>query len=80
MLFQEKLLKKTICCFCIHIAFYLLYIHFSMLALLDSTVRDVYRTRAMVEDMVLAMCHVMIWYWPRLCACGRSFGYFWAIT
>ena len=29
-----------------------------MLVLLDSTVRGVYRTRVMMEDMVLAMCNV----------------------
>ena len=55
-LFPRKLLKTLFVVFVY--SFDLLYIYFSMLALLDSTVRGVCRTRAMMEDMVLAMCNV----------------------
>ena len=54
--FSKEIAQNPYLLFFLYIAFYLLYICFSMLALLDSTVRGVCKTRAMKEDMVLAMC------------------------
>ena len=55
-LFPRKLLKTLFVAF--EYSFYLLYIYFSTLVLLYSTVRGVCRTRVMMEGMVLAMCNV----------------------